>query len=71
MSEQLEAFGKGGCGCLAAFAVIALLAVLIGGSATINLGGAVILFVIGGVIGLVVLVIYNRGHRNRVDSDRR
>jgi len=51
--------------------VIALLAVLSGGSATINLGGAVILFVIGGVIGLVVLVIYNRGHRNRVDSDRR
>ena len=71
MSEQLKAFGKGGCGCLVAFAVIALLAVLIGGSATIDLGGAIMLFVIGGVIGLVVLAIYNKGHRNRIDSDRR
>jgi hypothetical protein len=51
--------------------VIALLAVLIGGSATIDLGGAIMLFVIGGVIGLVVLTIYNKGHRNRIDSDRR
>lgn len=65
MGEKAEAFAKGGCGCLVAFAVFALIAVVIGGSAHIDLGGAVLLFVIGGVIGLVVLAVYNKGRRER------
>ena len=52
MGEKGEAFAKGGCGCLIAFAVFALIAVMLGGRARIDLGGAILLFVIGGVIGL-------------------
>jgi hypothetical protein len=59
-----QAFVKGGCGCLILFAVLALIAVLLGGHARADLGGLVILFLIGGVIGLVVLAIYNRGRRD-------
>lgn len=59
-----SAFAKGGCGCLIAFAVLALLAVLVGGHAHINLGGAICLFVAGGIIGLVVLAIYNKGRHD-------
>ena len=66
MGEKSTAFAKGGCGCLIVFAVVALLAVLVGGNAHIDLGGAILLFAIGGVVGLVVLAIYNRGRR---DSD--
>ena len=65
MGEKAKAFGKGGCGCLIAFAVVALFAVLIGGSFHIDIGGAVLLFVIGGLVGLVVLWIYNNGKRDR------
>ena len=65
MGEKFEAFGKGGCGCLIVFAVCAGIAVLLGGRAHIDLGGAILLFVIGGVIGLVVLAIYNKGKRDR------
>jgi hypothetical protein len=37
----------------------------LGGSAHIDLGGAIMLFVIGGVIGLIVLAIYNKGKREK------
>jgi hypothetical protein len=66
-----EAFVKGGCGCLLAFAVLALLAVAIGGHAWIDAGGAVLLFVIGGVIGLIVNAVYNKGRNDAAgDNDR-
>lgn len=65
MGEKGSAFAKGGCGCLVAFAVLALIAVVLGGSAHINLGGAILLFLIGGVIGLVVLAIFNKGKRSQ------
>lgn len=65
MGEKAAAFGKGGCGCLIAFAVLALLMVAVGGSFHIDLGGAIALFVIGGVIGLIVLAIYNKGKNDR------
>jgi len=68
MGEKSTAFAKGGCGCLVAFAVLALLAVLIGGNAHIDIGGAILLFVIGGVIGLIVLAIYSKGRRDADDD---
>ncbi len=64
MSEKGRAFVKGGFGCLLAFAALALLAVVAGGHAHIDLGGAICLFVVGGLVGLVVLAIYNKGRRD-------
>ena len=61
VGEKSKAFAKGGCGCIAAFLVIGLLCVLVGGHMRLDLGGAIMLFVIGGVIGLVVHAIYKRG----------
>jgi hypothetical protein len=55
------AFAKGGCGCLILFLVVGFLVVALGGSMHIDLGGALILFLIGGVLGLIVLAIYNKG----------
>ena len=65
MGEKASAFAKGGCGCLVAFAVFAGIALLLGGSAHIDIGGAVLLFVMGGLLGLLVLWIYNKGKRDR------
>ena len=65
MGEKASAFAKGGCGCLVAFAVLAGIALLLGGSAHIDIGGAVLLFVMGGLLGLLVLWIYNKGKRDR------
>jgi hypothetical protein len=62
MASTGSAFVKGGCGCVVAFLVVGLVAVMLGGSMHIDLGGAIMLFVIGGVIGLVALAIYNSGY---------
>ena len=70
MSDKGEAFVKGGCGCLLAFLAIGMFFVLIGGSMHIDPGGVVLLFLIGGVVGLVVLAIYNQGRKSR-DHDIR
>ncbi len=59
-----RAFLMGGCGCLVAFLVLAVAAVAAGGRARIDPGGAVCLFVVGGLIGLVVVMIYNKGRRD-------
>lgn len=64
MANEGKAFVKGGLGCLVVFAVMAMLAVLFGGSAHLDLGGLVILLVIGGVIGLVVNWIYQKGRKD-------
>jgi hypothetical protein len=64
MADKAEAFVKGGCGCLAAFFVLGLSCLLVGGSVHIDVGGVFLLFVIGGVIGLIVLAIYNKGRRD-------
>ncbi|MHC4399480.1 MAG: hypothetical protein ACYTG0_07360 [Planctomycetota bacterium] len=63
MTSKGDVFVKGGLGCLGAFFVIGLVFVLVGGSMHIDIGGAVLLFVIGGVIGLIVLAIYSKGVR--------
>jgi hypothetical protein len=65
MGEKSTAFAKGGCGCLVAFAALALVTVVLGGRARIDAGGAVLLFVIGGVIGLIALAVYNKGRHDR------
>ena len=67
MGNKGQAFAKGGCGCLLAFAAIAIVVVLAGGGVHIDPWGAACLFVVGGLIGLVVLAIYNKGKR---DADR-
>jgi hypothetical protein len=64
-----SAFVKGGCGCLLAFLAIGLTFVLLGGSVHINAGGAILLFVIGGVIGLVILAVYRSGQRDAMDRE--
>lgn len=61
MAGKGEAFIKGGCGCIVAFLAIGIFFVLIGGTMYIDPGGAILLFVIGGVMGLIVRAIYNRG----------
>ena len=63
MIGKREAFVKGGFGCLGAFVAVGLLFVLFGGSMHIDIGGAVLLFAIGGLIGLIVLAVYRRGFR--------
>jgi hypothetical protein len=60
-----RAFVKGGMGCLGAFIVIGLLFVVLGGSMRIDVGGAILLFVIGGLLGLLVFWIYRKGQRSR------
>ena len=40
-----------------------MIAVAFGGTAHLDLGGVVILFVIGGLIGLVVNAIYKKGKK--------
>lgn len=74
MGHKGAAFTKGGVGCLVAFFVVALIAVLVGGNVHIDIGGAICLFVGGGLLGLLILWIYNRGrtagqqNRDRDDS---
>ena len=73
MNNKTGAIVKGGCGCLVAFLVIGLLCVLIGGSMRIDICGAICLFVFGGIIGLIVFAIYNKGvrkGRDRIDDYR-
>jgi hypothetical protein len=70
MVKKGEAFVKGGCGCLIAFVVLGLSCALIGGNVHIDLGGIILLFVVGGIIGLVVLAIYHKG-KDDADSHGR
>ena len=49
--------------------MLALLALLLGGSVHLDFGGVIILFLIGGIIGLVVNWIYQKGRRDSSDDD--
>ena len=49
---------------MAAFLLLAVFTLAIGGSVYLDLGGVVMLLVIGGVIGLIVNSIYQRGRRD-------
>ena len=63
MGEKSQAFVKGGCGCLIAFVALGAVAVMLGGHVYLDAGGAVMLFVIGGLLGLGWLAIFNSGRR--------
>lgn len=65
MGEKSNAFVKGGFGCLGVFAAFAGIALLLGGTVNIDVGGAILLFVIGGLLGLLTLWIYNKGRHDR------
>lgn len=64
MENGGSAFVKGGCGCFAAFLLVGLIALIFGGSAHADVGGLILLFVIGGIIGLVVQAVYNKGRHD-------
>ncbi|HXX95467.1 MAG TPA: hypothetical protein VEN81_17740 [Planctomycetota bacterium] len=68
MGDRSTAFVKGGCGCLLAFLGLGAIALVAGGRVHIDCGGAGILFLIGGVIGLIVLAVYNKGVRAGRDT---
>ena len=53
------------------FAILAFIAVLLGGHAHADAGGLVLLFIIGGVIGLIVFSIYNKGRKDASGSEHR
>ena len=63
MGERSEYFVKGGFGCLGLFLALGLLALAVGGTFYMDFGGAVILFVVGGLLGLVYLATLKRGRR--------
>lgn len=67
MPTEGKAFIKGGIGCFIVFIVCAFLAVLLGGSAHIDFVGVILLLLIGGVLGLIVNWIYQKGKK---DGDR-
>lgn len=64
MGEITRAFAKGGCGCLSALAILSMITILAGGIPDVDFGGWVCSFLFGGIIGLIVLAIYNRGRRD-------
>lgn len=55
---------KGGVGCFVVFVVLGVLALLLGGNVHLDIGGVVLLFIIGGILGLVVNWIYQKGKRD-------
>lgn len=57
------AFVRGGLYGLIGFVVLGLACALVGGRFHIDLCGAAMLFVIGGLIGLGIRAIYGRGYR--------
>ena len=61
MGDKGGAFVKGGLGCLGVFVLLAIIALVAGGRVHIDAGGAICLFVGGGLVGLLVLWIYNKG----------
>lgn len=59
--SKTSAFLKGGCGCLGLFVVAALVTVLFGGHAWADPGGIIVLFLIGGCLGLMARWFYKKG----------
>lgn len=68
MADSGKAFLKGGCGCLLLFLFVAGCTALLGGWARADVFGLVLIFLIGGVIGLVVNAIYQRGRRDAAED---
>lgn len=67
MSEpptKTQAFFKGGFGCLLLFLAVGFLAVIFGGRLRIDIFGVLLLLIIGGIFGLIIRAVYNRGRRD-------
>jgi hypothetical protein len=64
MPGKGPAFVKGGIGCIVLFFVLGFLAVVFGGRVHLDLGGLLLLFLVGGVLGLIVWAIYQKGRRD-------
>ena len=71
MSGSGGAFVKGGCGCIVAFFAIGMFFVMIGGGMHFDAGGLVLLFAGGGVLGLIVRAVYNKGASDAKQSSQR
>src|SRR5687767_2656833 len=69
MGDKSTAFVKGGCGCLLGTLGLGLLVALVGGRFHMNIGGAAFLFLVGGVIGLIVLAGYKKGLRSSQEAE--
>ncbi|MCA9424567.1 MAG: hypothetical protein KC994_05810 [Candidatus Omnitrophica bacterium] len=59
-----EGFVVGGCGCLGAFLALGVFGSMVGGRFHIDIGGMVLLFACGGVIGSIIVAVYNKGRRD-------
>jgi hypothetical protein len=59
------AFLEGGFGCLCAALVLGLFSVVVGGTLHFDVSGLILLFIIGGVMGLIAVSIYNKSRRRR------
>jgi hypothetical protein len=58
-----KAFVMGGAGCLVGFFVLGLFALAVGGTFYFDGGGLVMLFVIGGLLGIFANWFYRRGRK--------
>ena len=58
------AFVKGGLWAWGVFLGLAFLAAIFGGTSHADFGGFVILFILGGIIGLIVRAIYKKGRED-------
>jgi hypothetical protein len=68
MGDKSTAFVKGGCGCLLGFLGLGFLVLVLGGRVRMDLGGALLLFLIGGVSGLVFLAGYKKSLHSRQEQ---
>jgi len=59
--EWIDTFFWGGVVLLSAFAIIALVILLVGGFVFATLGGLAVLFLVGGLVALVVRFIFPKG----------
>ena len=69
--EWIDTFFSGGVVLLAAFAIIALVILLVGGFVFATLGGLTLLFLVGGLVALVVRFIFPKnGNDAGKDSEK-
>ncbi len=65
---MLKAFFLGGLALVAAFVAVALIAVAVGGHATLDVCGAIGLFAVGGVLGVIVRTAYVKGRKSTLET---
>ena len=60
-SRGSTSFLMGGLGCLSLFIVPGLITLLLGGTFYIDFAGMLFLFIVGGFLGAIILIIYDMG----------